>query len=51
MDFLVQNALDTMETSTDTTVDSNIGQANIKVLGCGGAGNNMADWLYRKGIS
>ena len=50
MDFLVQNALDTMEQSADTTVDSTVGQANIKVLGCGGAGNNMADWLYRKGI-
>jgi len=27
-----------------------IGQANIKVIGVGGAGNNMVDWLYRKGI-
>lgn len=26
------------------------GQANIKVIGCGGAGNNMCDWLYEKGI-
>jgi cell division protein FtsZ len=32
------------------TVDSNVGQANIKVIGCGGAGNNMADWLYKKGV-
>ncbi len=28
----------------------NVGQANIKVIGCGGAGNNMINWLYNKGI-
>jgi len=27
-----------------------VGQANIKVIGCGGAGNNMVGWLYKKGI-
>jgi len=27
-----------------------IGQANIKVIGVGGAGNNMVGWLYQKGI-
>lgn len=27
-----------------------IGQANIKVFGCGGAGGNMTNWLYRKGL-
>ncbi len=27
-----------------------VGQANIKVVGCGGAGNNMVTWLYQKGI-
>lgn len=27
-----------------------IGQANIKVIGCGGAGNNMVTWLYKRGI-
>lgn len=27
-----------------------VGQANIKVIGAGGAGNNMVSWLYRKGI-
>ena len=38
--------------SIDTANLSNlaIGQANIKVIGVGGAGNNMVDWLYRKGI-
>ncbi|MGM5487482.1 MAG: cell division protein FtsZ [Nanobdellota archaeon] len=28
----------------------NVGQASIKIIGCGGAGNNMVSWLYRKGI-
>ncbi len=27
-----------------------VGQANIKVIGCGGAGNNMVTWLYKRGI-
>jgi len=27
-----------------------VGQANIKIIGVGGAGNNMVSWLYRKGI-
>ena len=49
MDFIVQNALNSLDNQT-TTVDSDVGQANIKVLGCGGAGNNMADWLYKKGV-
>ena len=27
-----------------------IGHANIKVVGCGGAGCNMTTWLYKKGV-
>ncbi|MFH1916181.1 MAG: cell division protein FtsZ [Nanoarchaeota archaeon] len=27
-----------------------VGQANIKVIGVGGAGNNMVNWLYQKGV-
>ena len=27
-----------------------VGQANIKVMGVGGAGGNMANWLYLKGV-
>lgn len=27
-----------------------VGQANIKVIGCGGAGGNMVNWLYMKGV-
>jgi len=30
--------------------DSLVGQANIKVIGVGGAGSNMVSWLYKKGI-
>jgi cell division protein FtsZ len=46
MDFIVQQAQKNMEQPKE----SNIGQANIKVIGCGGAGNNMVDWLSNKGI-
>ena len=49
MDFIVQNALTGLENQTET-IDSTVGQADIKVIGAGGAGNNMADWLYKKGI-
>jgi cell division protein FtsZ len=50
MDFLVQNALEGMK-NTGTDAFSNVGKANIKVIGAGGAGNNMVSWLYRKGIA
>lgn len=32
------------------TPNLKIGQANIKVIGVGGAGGNMATWLHKKGI-
>ena len=48
MDFIIQNAL---KTTQDWDIESGLaGQAKIKVVGAGGAGNNMADWLYQKGI-
>jgi len=48
MDFLVENALRTAETNG---VESKmVGQANIKVIGCGGGGSNMVNWLYKKGV-
>ncbi|OIO64721.1 cell division protein FtsZ [Candidatus Woesearchaeota archaeon CG1_02_57_44] len=47
MDFIIQNALKDTENKFEGV---NIGQANIKVIGCGGAGNNMVDWLYKKGV-
>jgi len=30
--------------------ETEVGHANIKVIGVGGAGNNMVSWLYKKGI-
>jgi len=48
MDFIVENALKSAEETKLN--DFNVGQANIKVIGVGGAGNNMVSWLYRKGI-
>ena len=33
-----------------TTEFADVNQANIKVIGTGGAGNNMVGWLYKKGI-
>ncbi len=49
MDFIVENATKSMEENkTYTTLE--VGQANIKVIGVGGAGNNMVDWLYKKGV-
>jgi len=46
MDFIVQKALNTAAEEEDL----NVCQANIKVIGVGGAGNNMVNWLYKKGI-
>lgn len=48
MDFLVESALRNEPAKKRET--SIVGQANIKVIGCGGAGNNMVSWLYRKGV-
>jgi cell division protein FtsZ len=49
MEFLVKNALE-QANMTPTTQDSNIGQANIKVIGCGGGGTNVTNWLFKKGV-
>ncbi|NQV09166.1 cell division protein FtsZ [Candidatus Woesearchaeota archaeon] len=48
MDFIVENAV--KHESVNKFEDMDVGQANIKVLGIGGAGNNMVSWLYQKGI-
>ena len=47
MDFLMEGALNQAQ---DTSLNFEVGQANIKVIGVGGAGNNMVGWLYKKGI-
>ena len=46
MDVLIQNALGQAQEQTDLE----FGKANIKVVGVGGAGGNMAGWLYKKGV-
>ena len=49
MDFLVKDALQNM--SEDNLDQFEVGQARMVVVGCGGAGQNMVDWLYTKGIT
>lgn len=49
MEGLVQSALQSAKTNY-AELSSNVGMANIKVIGCGGGGNNMVSWLHRKGI-
>ncbi len=48
MDFIIENAMKTADEAGFENVQ--VGQANIKVIGCGGAGNNMVNWLYKKGV-
>ncbi len=45
MEFMVENAM-----KTSSMPEFTVGQANIKVIGAGGAGNNMVSWLYKKSI-
>lgn len=47
MEYIVEKALDHMSADMDL-FDMN--QANIRVIGVGGAGNNVVGWLYKKGI-
>ncbi len=49
MEFLVQNAIKASEENKQD-IENLMGQANIKVIGVGGSGNNMVGWLYNKGI-
>ena len=48
MDFLVENAIKNSEENKFEGLDPN--QAKIRVIGVGGAGNNMVGWLYNKGV-
>ncbi|MFH0752884.1 MAG: cell division protein FtsZ [archaeon] len=48
MEFIVKNALQQAELNPAN--DAQIGQANIKIFGMGGAGCNATTWLYKKGI-
>ncbi|MBL7055136.1 cell division protein FtsZ [Candidatus Woesearchaeota archaeon] len=46
MEFVVNNALE-----QDAQFEGmDVHQANIKIIGVGGAGNNMVGWLYNKGV-
>ncbi len=47
MNFIVEEAV---KTHQNVNYDDMVGQANIKVIGVGGAGSNMVSWLYKKGI-
>jgi cell division protein FtsZ len=47
MELIVQKAAENNQLQVD---DLKVGQATIKVIGAGGAGNNMVSWLYKRGI-
>jgi cell division protein FtsZ len=48
MDFIIKNAL---KNTQGWDLEAGLAaQAKIKVVGAGGAGNNIVDWLYQKGI-
>ncbi|MEK6876307.1 MAG: cell division protein FtsZ [Nanoarchaeota archaeon] len=47
MNFIVEEAV---KTHQNVNYDDMVGQANIKVIGVGGAGSNIVSWLYKKGI-
>jgi len=47
LDFIVQEAI---KNHQPVDYENLVGQANIKVLGVGGAGTNMVSWLYKKGV-
>jgi len=49
MEFVVQNALQGHE-GREKQINLAVGQANIKVIGVGGGGNNAVDWLFKKGV-
>ena len=46
MELFVQKAME----KSGAEVSFEVGQANIKVFGSGGSGNNMVGWLYDKGV-
>ena len=50
MEFIIQDALKNVDTNT-TDDDLQVGKANMKVIGVGGAGGNIASWLYKKGVN
>ncbi len=49
MEFLIENALENNKQEGDV-INGLESQANIKVIGCGGGGNNMVSWLFNKNV-
>jgi cell division protein FtsZ len=49
MEFLIKDALDNMPAESIEKYE--VGQAKMIVIGCGGGGQNMVDWIQSKGIS
>lgn len=45
---LIESALKNVD--TPVAGQQEVGQANIKVVGCGGGGTNAINWLFKKGI-
>ncbi len=50
LDF-AKEAIANVATHSINFDDLKAGKANIKVVGCGGAGGNMVTWLHNKGIN
>ena len=50
MDFIVEAAKENQNQFQDQFGDMEVGKANIKVIDVGGAGGNITNWLYKKGI-
>jgi cell division protein FtsZ len=48
MDFIIQSALESAQ--NNVSEHSDVGQAKIRVFGCGGGGGNAASWLFKKGV-
>jgi len=46
MDFMIRNSMQ----AAQSVPQQEVGKANIKVIGVGGAGNNMVNWLYKKEV-
>ncbi len=47
MESLIQGAI---QAQKNMEPEIKVGTANIRILGCGGGGCNMTNWLHRKGV-
>jgi len=50
LDF-AKEAIDNIDSHSINFDGLKAGKANIKVVGCGGAGGNAVTWLFNKGIN